>query len=124
MTETEHLEVAYRLNRLAEQLRQDGDDVAMAEMFWGTVNRITNAIAIQHGLGSGSQLPRLGVVVHHLIRNHQVELDLQHGTHAVGVFHGHFYNSHLDPADLDGHVADARQLIDDLFDLYDQHRQP
>jgi hypothetical protein len=112
------------VREFVEQLRQDGDDVAMAEIFWGTVNRITNAIAIQHGLGSGSQLPRLGVVVHHLIRNHQVELDLQHGTHAVGVFHGHFYNSHLDPADLDGHVADARQLIDDLFDLYDQHRQP
>ena len=70
MTEAEHLEVAYRLNRLAEQLRQDGDDVAMAEMFWGTVNRITNATAIQHGLGSGSQLPRLGVVIHHLIRSH------------------------------------------------------
>ena len=34
MTEAEHLEVAFRLHRLAQQLQLDGDDVAMAEMMW------------------------------------------------------------------------------------------
>lgn len=121
MIESEHLEVAHRLNRLAEQLRVDGDDVAMAEMLWGTVNRISNAIAIQHLLGDGNSLPRVGAVIHHLIRGHQVPLNLQHGVHVVGALHGHFYNSHLQSEDIDGHVADARAFIADLLDLYDNH---
>ena len=121
MTEAQHLEVAFRLNRLAEQLQSDGDDVAMAEMLWGTVNRITNAIAIQHQLGDGTRLPRVGSVIHHLVRAHQVQLDLQHGVHAVGALHGHFYNSHLRPQDVEGHVVETQGFIANLLDLYDNH---
>ena len=62
MTESEHLAIANRLQRLAERLRQEGDDVAMAEMLWGTANRVANAIAIQHELGSDNSLPRLRAV--------------------------------------------------------------
>ena len=121
MTADEHLAVAQRLNRLAEQLLEDGNDVAMAEMFWGTANRITNAIAIQHRLGGGNRLPRIGVVIHHLIARHQAALGLQHGTHAVGTLHGHFYNSHLQPQDIKGHVVDARLFITDLLRIYGSH---
>ena len=121
MTEEEHIEVANRLQRRAEQLRLDGDDVAMAEMLWGAANRVTNAIAIQHGLGTGVQLPRLGSVIHHLVNRHQIELNLRRGTEAIGALHGHFYNSHLAPEDLPGRVGDAQTLIADLLDVYRLH---
>ena len=122
MTEAEHLEIANRLYRLAERLGQDGDDVAMAEMLWGAANRVTNAIAIQHQLGRGNRLPRLGSVVHHhLIYDHQIELNLRRGTEAVGALHGHFYNSHLAHQDLPGRVALTQTLFADLIDIYDRH---
>ena len=90
----------------------------------GTVNRITNAIAIQRQLGSGVRLPRVGVVIHHLIMRRRVQSDLPHGVHAVGALHGHFYNSHPQPQDIEGHVADARDLITNLFTLYENHANP
>ena len=121
MTEAEHLAIANRLYRLAERLRQDGDDVAMAEMLWGAVNRIANALALQHGLGSGNRLPSLGAVLHHLAANHQASADLRHGQAAASALHGHFYNSHLAPEDLPGRVADAQTLIADLLNVYRLH---
>ena len=121
MTEAEHLEIANRLYRLAERLRQDGDDVAMSEMLWGAANRVTNAIAMQHHLGRGNRLPRLGSVVHHLIYDHQIELNLRRGTEAVGALHGHFYNSHLAHQDLPRRVALTQTLFADLLDIY--HRR-
>ena len=121
MTEAEHIEIANRLYRLAEWLWSDGDDVAMAEMFWGAANRITNAIAIQHRLGQGSRLPRFGSVMHHVINDHQIELNLRQGIEAIGALHGHFYNSHMAPQDIPGRVADTQALIADLFGIYERH---
>ena len=121
MTEAEHIEIANRLYRLAERLWLDGDDVAMAEMFWGAANRITNAIAIQHRLGSGIRLPRLGSVVFHLVNSHQIELNLRQGTEAIGALHGHFYNSHMAPQDIPGRVADTQALIANLLGIYERH---
>ena len=121
MTESEHLAIANRLQRLAERLRQEGDDVAMAEMLWGTANRVANAIAIQHELGSDNSLPRLRAVVHHLSNNHQIGLNLREGARAAGLLHGHFYNSHLEPDDFAKYVADAQTLIANLIDIYNRH---
>ena len=124
MTEQEHLQVAHRLNALADRLRLEGDDVAMAEMLWGAANRVTNAIAIQHELGSGNRLPRLGVVIYHLLNNHQGGANLRHGLQAAGILHGYFYNSHLTPDALVGYVADTQTFVADLLDLYDRYRSP
>ncbi len=121
MTESEHLEVANRIYGLAEKLRQHGDYVAMAEMFGGAANRVTNTIAIQRRLGRGNQLPRPGSVVHHLIYDHQIELNLRRGTEAVGALHGHFYNSHLAHQDLPGRVELTQRLFADLIDIYNGH---
>ena len=121
MTEAEHLRVAQRLSELAQRLRLEGDDVAMAEMLWGAANRIANALALQHGWASGNRLPRLGVVLHRLAINHHTATDLQSGQAAASALHGHFYNSHLDAADLEGHVANAQTLIAELLALYNQH---
>ena len=121
MTEAEHLQVAQRLIVLAERHRREGDDVAMAEMLWGAANRVTKAISLQHELGSGHRLPRFGSVIHHIINDHQIELNLQQGVEAIGALHGHFYNSHLEPDALTRHVADAQTLIDNLLDIYDRH---
>ena len=96
----------------------------MAEMLWGAANRVTNAIAIQHHLGRGNRLPRLGSVVHHLIYDHQIELNLRRGTEAVGALHGHFYNSHLARQDLPRRVANTQALFANLLDIYDSHVNP
>ena len=124
MTEAEHLQVAQRLSALAEGHRREGDDVAMAEMLWGAANRVSNAIALQHRLGSGHRLPRLGVVLHHLAVDHQVAEDLESGQAAASALHGHFYNGHLEPDALTRHVADTQRLIADLMDIYNRHGSP
>lgn len=121
MTEADHLQVARRLSRLAENFRREGDDVAMAEMLWGAVNRVANAIALQHELGSGNRLPRLGAVLHHLATNHHIAEDLRSGQVAASALHGHFYSSHLEPDDLTSHVANTQMLIADLIDIYNRH---
>lgn len=87
----------------------------------GVANRITNAIAIQHRLGQGSRLPRFGSVIHHIVNDHKIELNLRQGTEAVGALHGHFYNSHIHPLDLAGRVANTQTLIANLLDIYDNH---
>ena len=121
MTEAEHLQVAQRLIALAEGHRREGDDVAMAEMLWGAANRVSNAIALQHGLGSGHRLPSLGTVLYHLAVNHQVAQDLESGQTAASALHGHFYSSHLQPDALTRYVAEAQTLIADLIDIYNRH---
>ena len=125
MTEAEHLEIARRLAELADRLYRDGDDVAAAEMLWGAVNRIIAAIALQHRLTVPGRQPRRGQVVHHLISNHIADrpaaLDFQDGMDAAGDLHGHFYNSHLDQNGVAARVADTRDLIAELLNLYRQH---
>ena len=122
MTGAEHLQVAQRFRALAENHRRHGDDAAMAEMLWGTANRVSNAIALQHRLGSGDSLPRLGAVLYHLAANHQITGDLRRGQVAASALHGHFYNSHLEPDDFARHVNDTQTLITDLLRVHRQHR--
>jgi hypothetical protein len=124
MNDAQHLEVADRLMRLAERLRIEGDDVAMCEMLWGTVNRITNALAIHHNLAAGSRMPRGGSVIHHLVNHHNAGAELQDNWLSAGALHGHFYNSHLEPADLEDHVTDAQALIAELRNLYNGCADP
>lgn len=90
----------------------------MAEMLWGTVNRVSNAIALQRRLGSGDRLPRLGAVLYHLGASYQITADLRRGQVAASALHGHFYNSHLEPEDFAQHVADTQTLISDLLQIY------
>jgi hypothetical protein len=111
MDSVDHLAVADRLNQLAEKLQVEGDDVAMAEMLWGAVNRMTNALALQHELAHGNSYPRGGRVIRHLIANHGNNAELQDNWLSASALHGHFYNSHLEPADLAGHVQDTQKLI-------------
>ena len=122
MTEAEHLRVAQQLIELAERLRHEGNNVAMAEMLWGAVNRVAKALALQHGWARENRLPRLGVVLHHLAVNHHTTTDLRRGQAAANALHGHFYNSHLEPDDLHGYTADTQTLIADLLTLYNRHR--
>ena len=127
MGEQEHLELARRLAELSDRLYQDGDDVAAAEMLWGAVNRIINAIALQHRLSDGRTPPRRGVVLHHLASRHtddyQTDDIVQRGRFAAGALHGHFYNSHLAPAELPQHFANTQSFITDLLNLYHQHNR-
>ena len=76
---------------------------------------------MQHRLGSGNRLPRLGAVLHHLINNHQIELNLRLGAQSVGILHGHFYNSHLRPQDVEVHIAQTQRFIANLLDVYEHH---
>ena len=121
MTEQEHLQVAIRLNAIADRLYQDGDEVAAAEMLWGAVNRVLNAIALQRRLDSDGKLPRRGAVIYYLVSGGLVDPNIQHGMHAAGDLHGHFYNSHLDQNGVAARVADTRTLIAELLNLYQQH---
>lgn len=122
MTEAEHLAIALRMAELADQLYQGGDDILGVEALWGAVNRILNAIAIQQGLAENGTLPRRGVVTHHLTRrqlaDQQTVMMIERGMHSVRVLHGHFYNSHLAPADVAIRVAAARVFIADLIGVY------
>ena len=122
MGEQEHLAIARRLAELADRLYRDGDDVLAAEALWGAVNRIINAIAIQHRLVVSERLPRRGVVLHHLISRHiadqQTVQMVERGMDDVGALHGHFYNSHLTPAEVAIRFADARVFIPYLTALY------
>ncbi len=119
MDKIDHLAVADRLNQLAARLRADGDDIAMAEMLWGTVNRITNALALQHELAYGNSYPRGGRVISHLVTHHCNDAELQDNWLSASALHGHFYTSHLEPANLAGHVQDTQNLIDELLKLCD-----
>lgn len=122
MGEQEHLAIARRLAELADRLYRDGDDVLAAEALWGAVNRIINAIAIQHRLVVSERLPRRGVVMHHLTSRHiadqQTVQMVERGMDDVGALHGHFYNSHLAPAVVAARFADARVFIADLIGVY------
>lgn len=125
MDEDEHLEVARRLVELADRLYRDGDDVAAAEMLWGAVNRIINAIALRHRLSDAGLSPRRGAVLHYLasrqINGQQTARMMRRGQAAAGALHGHFYNSHLGPDELAERVANTRIFITVLLDLYHQH---
>ena len=121
MTEQEHLQVALRLNAIADRLYQDGDEVAAAEMLWGAANRVLNAIALQHRLDSDGKLPRRGAVIHYLISSGLADRNIQHGMYAAGDLHGYFYNSHLDQNGVAARVADTRTFIAELLNLYRQH---
>ena len=122
MDEQEQLAISRRLAELADRLYRDGDDVLAAEALWGAVNRIINAIAIQQGLAVSGRLPRRGVVLHHLtsgrIVDQQTARMIERGMYDVRSLHGHFYNSHLVPADLVIRVAAARVFIADLIGVY------
>ena len=120
MTASENLAVARRLDVLADRLYGDGDDVAAAEMWWGAVNRITSALALQHGLTAGNRQPRRGQVIHHLVSSHQAEMNLHDKLGAAGALHGHFYNSHLTPNELAIRVAETRVFIADLVGRYNR----
>ena len=121
MTEQEHLQVAIRLNEIADRLYQDRDEIAAVEMLWGAVNRVLNAIALQHRLDSDGQLPRRGAVMHYLVSDGLIDRNTQHRIYAAGELHGHFYSSHLTPNELAVRVATTRTFIADLLNLYRQH---
>ena len=121
MTEQEHLQVAHGLNEIADRLDQDDNGVAAAEMLWGAVNRVLSAIAIKHRLDSDGRPPRRGAVMHYLVNGRLVDRNIQRGMYAAGELHGHFYNSHLAPAELTERVADTKSFIADLLNLYHQH---
>lgn len=125
MGENEHLEIARRLAELADRLYQDGDDIAEAEMLWGTVNRIISAIAVQHQLSGDTTPPRRGVVLHHIVSRHivgqQSARGIRYGLGAASALHGHFYNSHLDAAGVSERVAGTKSFIAALLNLYHQH---
>ena len=123
MTESENLAVARRLANLADRLYADGDDVAAAEMWWGAVNRITSALALQHGLTAENRQPRRGQVIHHLVSSHQAGITLHDKLGAAGALHGHFYNSHLSSNALAIRVVETRVFIAELLNLYHQHGQ-
>lgn len=114
MTDGEHLAVGVHLMQLANNLQADGELIAMSEMLWGAVNRLANALAIQHGLAVGDRMPRGGSVIHHLVYNHNASAALQDNWSSAGALHGHFYNSHLAPLELNGYVLDTRSLITEL----------
>ena len=118
MTEQEHLQIARRLNAIADRLYQDQDEVAAGEMLWGAVNRVLNAIALRHGLDNDGRMPRRGSVVHYLISSGLVGGDAQRGMYSAGELHGHFYNSHLPSDGMAERVAAARVFIADLIGLY------
>ena len=118
MTEQEHLQIARRLNEIADRLYQDQDEVAAAEMLWGAANRVLNAIALRHGLDSDGRLPRRGAVVHYLISSGLVEANIQNRMYAARELHGHFYNSHLSSDGVAERVADVRAFIAELIGLY------
>ena len=123
MTEQEHLQVAVRLNEIADRLYQERDEIAAGEMLWGAVNRVLNAIALQRRLDSDGQLPRRGAVIHHLVSGGLAEPNIQHRMYSVRALHGHFYNSHLGPESVSERIADTKSLIADLLNLYHQHYQ-
>lgn len=123
MTEQEHLQVAIRLNAIADRLYQERDEIAASEMLWGAVNRVLNAIALQRRLDSEGQLPRRGAVIHHLVSGGLAEPNIQHRMYSARALHGHFYNSHLGPESVSERIADTKSLIADLLHLYHQHDQ-
>ena len=113
----DHLAIADRLNQLAARLQEEGDDVAMAEMLWGAVNRITNTLALQHDLAQGNSFPRGGRVISHLVSDHSNDEQLQDNWLSASALHGHFYTSHLEYEALAGHVRDTENLISALLQL-------
>lgn len=121
MTEQEHLAVARQLAAMAEQLYRDGYDVIAAELFWGAASRALSPLAIQHGLTTGSQQPRRGQVVYHLVSSHQAGIILHNKLDVAGELHGHFYNSHLTPDEVSERVAAVRVFIADLLNLHHQY---
>ena len=118
MTEQEHLEVARRLSAIADRLYQDGDAIAAGVMLWGAVNRVLNAIALQHRLDSDGKLPRRGAVLHHLVSAGLVDANIHNRMYAARELHGHFYNSHLAPNGVAERVSDTRAFIADLIGVY------
>ena len=118
MTEQEHLQVSRRLSAIADRLYQDHDEIAAAEMLWGAVNRVLNAIALQHRLDSDGRLPRRGAVLHHLVSAGLVAANIHNRMYAARELHGHFYNSHLTADGVAVRVADTRAVIADLIGLY------
>lgn len=112
----EHWNVALRFSQRGIAELRAGDDLVGSELMWGAAARATKAVAAKLGMRHGSHR-ELFWVAQRLSDESGIQ-GLRKLLGAAAALHVHFYESNLEPEEMEIHVDSANRFIEAVASIF------
>ena len=112
----EHWNVALRFRQRGIEELRAGEDLVGSELMWGAAARATKAVAAHMGMSHGSHR-ELFWVARRLSNDSGIQ-GLQELLGDASALHIHFYESHLEPDEMEIHVESANRFIEAVASIF------